>query len=209
MKNKKTLSEIVSKAYCVNLYYRTDRWTRVCEQFANHGLNVERFNAIDGREIKRPYSIRPGNAGCNLSHFLIIETAHMMGLEAIMVFEDDAVLAENFVERMNKCLADLPKNWDMLMLGGTHKEMPTPVTDNIWKVNKAFTTHGYIMRSTVYEIYLDRLKAMDMPLDEMQTEIQKICNVYVTNPPMAWQEAGFSDIEGRDMNYTHLTSNDQ
>lgn len=203
------LKKVVSKAFCINLYYSTDRWGKASKQFASHGLNVERFNAIDGKEFKKQYTAPPGNCGCNLSHFLIIQTAFYMGLDAIMVFEDDVVLRENFTDMMDTCLADLPENWDLLMLAGSHKIKPTPVTDNIFKVNKSFCSHAYIMRSTVFELVLKRLKCFDQPLDCIFTELQQSHQVYVTNPPMVWQTAGFSIIEGRYMNYDHLQTNEQ
>lgn len=203
------IKDIVSKAFCINLWYSTDRWTAAQQQFAAAGLNVERFNAIDGREFKSKYKAPPNNCGCNLSHLLIIKTAQIMGFDAIMVFEDDPVLRDNFTERMNVCLADLPPDWDLVMLAGSHKIKPTPVTDNLLRVHKSFCSHAYIMRYTVFAKVLKALHKFDQPLDCIFTELQGNNNVFVTNPPMCWQTAGFSIIEGRHMNYSFLEDNNQ
>lgn len=206
---KQTLNELITKAYCMNLYWRADRWKFAQEQFIKNGLNVEKINAIDGREFSKKYALRPGNCGCNLTHMLIIQSAFIQGHSAIMVFEDDAVLADSFVEKMDDCLQDLPDDWDMLMLGASHQVRPEPVTDKIYRVKKGFTSHAYIMRLSIYELVLERLKAFDQPLDCIFTEIQQSHNVYITNPPMAWQLPGFSDAEQKVMNYDWLKTNHQ
>ncbi len=207
---KASLKEIVSKAFCINLYYRNDRWYYAQDQFVRNDLNVERFNAIDGREFAAErYPMKVGNLGCNLSHYLIITAAMIMGLDAIMVFEDDIVLAENFTARMDECLQDLPQDWDMIMLGGNHQEKTLPVTDRLHRVQKSFTTHAYIIRFPMYEALLQRMQAFDQPMDNILSGMQPVWNVFVTNPPMAWQRAGYSDIEGRAMNYDFLKSNEQ
>jgi len=203
------LKQIVTKAFCINLYFSIDRWKAAEKQFADHGLNVERFNAIDGREFKKQYPAPPGNCGCNLSHFLIIQQAQIMGFPAIMVFEDDAALHENFTIMMDDILADLPADWDLVMLAGSHKVKPTPVTEKLFKVHKSFCSHAYIMRQTVFDQVLERLKCFDQPLDCIFTELQQTHQVFVTNPPMAWQTAGISVLEGRFMNYDFIKSNDQ
>ena len=203
------LFEIVTKAFCINLYFSRDRWIQAEKQFANNGLNVQRFEAIDGREFKTKYQLKPGNCGCNLSHFTIIQQADIMGLDAIMVFEDDVELRDGFVEKISICLEDLPDQWDLVMLAGSHVEKPTPVTKNLLQVKKSFCSHAYIMRSTVFKIVLERMKLFDQPLDCIFTELQKTHKVYVTNPPMAWQFAGVSLIEGKVMDYDWLKTNEQ
>jgi GR25 family glycosyltransferase involved in LPS biosynthesis len=203
------LQQLISKAYCINLYYRKDRWKTAAMQFAKHGLNVERFNAIDGMEFTKSYPARPGNCGCNLSHFLIIQAAYIMGLPAILIFEDDVVLHADFVRLMNECIRQLPYEWDMLMLGGSHREAPEPFRPNLLRVKKAFCTHGYIIRESMYAELLQRMLPFDKPQDELLTEFQKTHRIFITDPPLAWQDPGFSDIEGRIMNYSHIKSNRQ
>ena len=206
---KTSLNELISKAYCMNLYWRPDRWQLASEQFIRNGMNVEKINAIDGREFTTQYPIRPGNAGCNLTHFLIIQAAAFQGHKAILVFEDDAVLADGFMDRINGCLQDLPEDWDMLMLGASHRTKPVQVTDKIYRVTKGFTSHAYIMRNTVYQYVLERLQPFDEPLDCIFTDVQALFNVYITNPPLAWQHAGWSDAEQKIVSYDWLKTNEQ
>ncbi|MDB5200572.1 MAG: glycosyltransferase 25 family protein [Chitinophagaceae bacterium] len=195
------LHSTINKAFCINLYSRPDKWEGSSKQFAVEGLNVERFNAIQGNQFVTKYPAKPGNCGCNLSHYLIIQSALIMGFKAIMVFEDDVMIAKGFVEKVDKCLADIPEGWDMLMLGGSNIKKPTPVTGNIYKVAKTFCTHAYIMRNTLFELSLERMKHFDQPFDCIFTEFQQTHNVYITNPQLAGQIPGYSDIEEKVMSY--------
>lgn len=205
------MKNIVDKIYCINLDKRTDRWAQVKEHFDKHELTVERFAAIDGKEFKRESALKTGLIGCNLSHYFLIERAKILGLESILVFEDDAVLHDDFNLLLEQCINDLPADWDMLYFGGSHKEKPTVITNNIYRVNKTLTTHAYIMRSTMFDRALQMLRIIEVnnPVDGIFADLQKEFNVYITNPPLAWQRPGHSDIEGRVMSYEWIKTNEQ
>lgn len=206
---KKKLNELIAKAFCINLYFRQDRWAEASAQFAAEGLNVERFNAIHGKEFKTEYRIKPGNCGCNLSHLQVIQQAKFMGLPAIMVFEDDVVLRKNFVSLIDQILEDLPPEWDLIMLAGTHKKPLSLVTDKLYLANESYCNHAYIVRECLYDLLIMRLQEFNCPLDVIFTEVQLTHHVYVTNPPMAWQSESYSDIEERVMDYPWLKDNKQ
>jgi GR25 family glycosyltransferase involved in LPS biosynthesis len=204
------LNNIISKAFCINLEYRYDRWYQAREMFAHHQLNVERFTAIDGREMKEHDGvITKGAAGCILSHYSLIERSLLMGFKAVLIFEDDAELHPEFNTLINECLQDLPAEWDMLMLGGSHWQPPERINDRISRVRHTLTSHAYILRCSLYPELIKRLITFTQPVDGVFTEVQKTHGIYVTNPPLAWQRGGWSDIEGREMHYDHLKSNEQ
>lgn len=50
---------------------------------------------------------------------------------------------------------------------------------------------------------------MQYPVDEITSNVQKSGNVYITEPPIAWQREGYSDIENRVMDYKWIKSNEQ
>lgn len=114
------------KKYCINLDRRPDRWAMANIQFKKHGLDVERFSAVDGNEIpaKESLTLKPGLYGCTASHFLLIQRAKYLRLPMVMVFEDDVVLHDNFNFILNEILESLPMDWQIVMFGGSHK-IPT------------------------------------------------------------------------------------
>lgn len=199
----------IDKTYCINLDRRPDRWALAREQFKKHNLQVERFAAIDGNDFKRTSLADNANNGCTLSHYFLIERAKLLGLDAIMIFEDDVELHDQFSLLLPGSIYNLPEDWDMLYFGGTHWEKPSPVNDYIQKVNKTMTTHGYIIRSSMFDRVINTFKFLDNPVDCYYTALQKQFNVYVTNPPLAWQRGGYSDICKREMHYEWIKSNDQ
>jgi glycosyl transferase family 25 len=200
---------IIDKIYCINLDRRPDRWEQVKKEFAKHNLTVERFAGVEGRDFKKVYPADPGNCGCTLSHYFIIERAKLLGLDTVMIFECDAELHDNFNELLSVCFENLPSDWGMLYLGGSHREKPVYVNDHILKVSRTLTTHAYIINSSMFDAVIDTFKNLDQPVDCLYVELQKQFNVYVTNPPLAWQRGGFSDIVGRNMRYDWIKSNKQ
>jgi GR25 family glycosyltransferase involved in LPS biosynthesis len=200
---------MANKIFCINLDRRPDRWLHAQEQFNKHGLMVERFAAIDGNDFIRSYPADNANNGCTLSHYFIIERAKLLGYESVMIFEDDIVLHDQFKELLAECLNDLPADWDMLYFGGSHREKPSPVNEHILRVNKTLTTHGYIVRNTMFDKVIDNFKNLDNPVDCFYAAWQQEFNIYITNPPIAWQKGGYSDICNREMYYDWIKTNDQ
>lgn len=200
---------MVDKIYCINLDRRPDRWKLASDQFYKHQLKVERFAAIDGNDFKINYPADNGNNGCTLSHYFLIERAKILGFDSVMIFEDDAELHPDFNNLLAECFEQLPADWDMLYFGGSHREKPTPVTDRILRVNRTLTTHGYIIRSTMYDQVINNFKNLDNPVDCFYAAWQKEFNVYITDPPLAWQRGGYSDICKREMEYNWIRTNEQ
>lgn len=200
---------IPEKIYCINLDRRMDRWRLAQEQFTKHDLTVVRFPGIDGRLITRRYQCDNSNNGCTLSHASVIHRAKLIGLKSVMIFEDDVVLHDEFRYQLLLSLQHLPDDWDMLYLGGSHRERPVKVNDHILRVTKTLTTHAYILRDTMYHLVIDNFKSFRQPVDCYYADWQKDHHVYITNPPLAWQRGGYSDIAGCEMYYDWIKSNEQ
>jgi GR25 family glycosyltransferase involved in LPS biosynthesis len=77
--------------------------------------------------------------GCKLSHI-----AALMKCEgdSIFIFEDDAVFVDNFHEELEKSLAVLPDDWDMVYLGA-HILQTTLVNERWRKSIECSSTHAY------------------------------------------------------------------
>jgi GR25 family glycosyltransferase involved in LPS biosynthesis len=200
---------IIDKTYCINLDRRPDRWKEISDQFSREELSAERFAAVDGRDFKKEYPSSPGNNGCTLSHYFLIERARILGLDNVLIFEDDADLIQHFMIHLQDCINDLPGNWDMLLLGASHKAPLIPVTDKICRVQESYCTHAYLLRSTMFDLVIENFKRLDVPVDCFFQAWQKEKNIYITNPPLAWQRKSHSDIQDRIMHYPWQRTNDQ
>lgn len=201
------LNEYFDKIYVINLDHRVDRMTTVIENFKLIGLtDYQRFSAI---------KTDMGWDGCNKSHLGVIEDARKNGYENFLVFEDDFVLHENFVELFTEFMGQLPSDWDMVYFGGNTSMATTKerVSKNLIKPNSILTTHCYGMKNTIYDKVLDESPNMSPQSGFFRGQVidvyysQKICpthNVYLTNPMLCTQSNGYSDIEKRNVNYTNL-----
>lgn len=196
----------IDQIYFINLDRRIDRLKKAQEQFNHHRITAERVAALDGNTIPEAalHGLKPGVYGCMQTHRHILATALDKGHDAIMVFEDDVELHPGFLPLLKDCIKDIPCDWDMLYLGGSHQEKPVPVTGKIYKVSKTLTTHAYIMRWPMFEKAIAMIDTFSQPVDGIYADLQKEFNCYVTNPPLAWQREDHSDIEGRKMRYDHI-----
>lgn len=205
MPNSK-LNTFFAAIFLINLNRRPERLQKVLPALEKAGIdNVLRFSAIDGKEINYRGQLNSGQLGCTLSHLGIIKYAKEHNLESVFIFEDDAELANNFNEVTEKALAELPPDWCLFYTGGNHLQPITAHTTNLHKVNGTLTTHAYAIHSRFYNVVINAIETdYNNVIDVVYYQLQKQYPVYCTNPRVAFQAAGFSDLEGREVDYTVL-----
>lgn len=120
---------IIDKIYVINLKKNKKRYDKFIENARKANVSVRRFDAVYGKELAenhpdiikyfiKNHNLNPGQIGCALSHIKIWEDAIRNNYKNIIVFEDDSIIPIDFWERFNKAYNELPKDWDMLLLGG-------------------------------------------------------------------------------------------
>jgi glycosyl transferase family 25 len=199
--NDNTKNLFFDKAFCINLERRQDRWQCARSQFELLNIEVERIAAIDGSlfnlELK-PISDSigtPGALGCSMSHLHIMKMAKYLKLKNYIVFEDDIEFSENFLYKFIKIFNnELPKDWDILYLGGHHVEKPTKISENVYKCNYTVTTHAIAFNESIYDLFISKFNDFSKPCDVHLANEQKSINAYVIYPPLCWQYLSYSDI---------------
>lgn len=107
---------------------------------------------MDGSLIPAPSWFEVENAsyiwGCLLSHLRVWENAINDSIETVLIFEDDAVLAENFTTDLTAFLDHVPQDWDQLWIGGDHEPgtVPIRINDNLYRPEAVWRTHCYAVR---------------------------------------------------------------
>lgn len=142
------------RVYCVNLERRPDRW----QDFLD-GLPADwpfpapqRYPAIDGQQCPAPKFWKQGNGawGCYRSHVRILEDCLAGGVESVLLLEDDARFVPRFRENVERFLAALPADWQLLYLGGQHiqqaKGRPKYVNDHVYSCFNVNRTHAFAVR---------------------------------------------------------------
>lgn len=125
----------VSRAFVINMASAKDRWAAVTSQLRREGVSYERVEGLVGKDHRDDARVSPwckvmcsdGVVGCALSHMQAWRALLASGEDAALVMEDDAVLAENFLPRLNACVAELDAKkgrdgwarggWDVLLAG--------------------------------------------------------------------------------------------
>ncbi len=160
-------------AFCITLERRQDRWRRFQDQSGIDGLNLKRFTGVDGKlidvrkddrvalctkrnilaNIRRSHEELDsvGGVGCALSHIAVWQWMVDNNQEVCLIFEDDAVVPPDFVERANKCINSStilkdPKKWDMWLLGGIWDKLTQiPGEPKAVRVGEFVLFHAYVM----------------------------------------------------------------
>lgn len=202
--------------YCVNLDRRPDRWEQCQKKFALLNLLVERWPAIDGEQLDLNISGLPkGSLGNLITHINQLKFAQDENLENILIFEDDVVFDEDFLDIFSQHSQFIPDDWDVIYFGGNHMRSPTPFKGRLHLLRETYTTHAVAINAKFYDTAIKRMSEFSqtnngMPIDVYLVSLMvdainggshKILGFY---PNITWQEEGFSDIRGKVVNYNFL-----
>ena len=167
-------------AMCITLERRLDRWKRFQDQPGIGPLSIHRFLGVDGKTLdlktdpristmtKRNILTKArrsheeldsiGGVGCALSHIAAWMWMIENNQDYCLIFEDDAVVPTDFVEKANhiirasKVLRD-SSGWDMWLLGGIWDDTSSipaePRASGIVRVGSFMLGHAYVMTLTM------------------------------------------------------------
>lgn len=196
---------IIDHIFIITLQHRKDRLDSITKQLDVFGLSYEVFYGVNGKAIRTKYECDNMNNGCTASHGQVLQRAEIYGLSNCLVLEDDCELSEDFLTIIQAL--ELPEDWNVCYLSGTHREQPIKINDTISKCVKTLTTHAYLFNLKNDGLFYMRSALLDdfsQPVDCYFAAEQSKNNFYVLNKPIAWQKGGYSDINGREMYYEHL-----
>jgi len=206
--DKLTINNAFDATFCINLDRRPERLEKVCLQFEKHDIeNVMRFAAVDGSKLSYQGPLNAGQMGCTLSHLLLLEYAKDNGLDSLLIFEDDLILADDFNQRFETAIKELPEDWCMLYFGGNHFKGTKPFSPNLVQLNGTLTTHAIAIHSRFYDVAIKTIsESLNQIIDVYYMQLHNLYPCYAINPKIAFQAQGFSDLECRNVNYTSLNN---
>jgi len=160
-------------AFCITLERRPDKWRRFQDQSGIDGLNIQRFLGVDGKtlDIKNDNRISlftkrnimsknrrsheelnsAGGVGCALSHIAIWQWMVDNNKEVCAVFEDDAIIPDDFISKVDNCIKESvvlsdPKKWDLWLLSGNNENLTQiPGETKVARVGVFFSFYSYVI----------------------------------------------------------------
>lgn len=177
--------------FCINLAHRTDKWSETQKECEQIGLDVIRFDAI--------YDAN-GWEGCRKSHLAILAQAQ----PPFMIVEDDVQFLGDMSD-IQRCMDDLPKDWDMLYLGANLQAPIEKYSEHLYRLKYAYATHAIIYNSQRVIDYILEHDAGGRKIDVFYAEqVMEQFNVFATRPMLATQRPSLTDISKFYQYYTHL-----
>jgi GR25 family glycosyltransferase involved in LPS biosynthesis len=187
MSNK--ILDFFDGAFYINLEKRPDRREAFEERSKKCGINVERFPAIsiDGESTKH----------CGTySHIEVVKEAKKRNYNNCIIFEDDCVFVDNFLEKLNMCVDYLKNNeWDMFYMGGELAGNSTTINQYVANCAGMYGAHAYVVNKSFY----DRIAKLDFRFGVIDTIYINMSNrkYLMANEILAFQDPSFySDLWG-------------
>lgn len=196
--------------YYINLDRRPDRNGFIQQEFNRMGCNPYKIHRIAGHDFRHAPQL-----GCALSHIQALET-FMDHPDPIAIICEDDFTTQEHITTFEKILHDLSRldpQWSVLQLSSVHYSCGEPLHDNIYRVQKADTTTGYVVnkKSAPVLIHVFKWAAKNLyqhqgrtlvgnpfAIDIAWQKVQPRMNWYILDPCIAQQNPALgSDIDGQ------------
>jgi GR25 family glycosyltransferase involved in LPS biosynthesis len=159
----------------------------------------------------RELELSPGERGCSVSHIRAwqhcVEQASGINKEKpLLVLEDDAAPTPEFTPRIQRALAAMPKDADVLYLGYSQAaDWRREISPDLVEAEYVWTTVGYIIWPRAAKLFLDRLP-VDQPVDNWMATAcaDGLIKAYCVRPKIIRQADAWnvnSDVAHSDEHY--------
>jgi SAM-dependent methyltransferase len=179
--------------WIINLDRRADRLAHVREQLARVGVTqARRFQAFDGHRLQltsqRPDWVRKGAVGCYLSHLALLKQAQARRAPCVII-EDDLVLADHFAAAFDDFLAEVPEDWEVLLLAGRDDVRPPRlVSPHCARLVATWGTSLAVLRLPAIDRLLVEADHIDRPIDDFYIRMMDTMHFYAPAEHIVWQE---------------------
>lgn len=121
-----------------------------------------------------------------------------------LLFEDDVTFKHS--SHLVYAFEELPTDWDILYLGAniTNKALPEKAGKYICRITEAWTTHAVAYSRNVMNYIYDNFdeNGDQMYDDWLSRNVLPKFNCFLINPMVCHQRPSYSDLWGRDTDYT-------
>jgi len=201
----------IDNVYICHYTKLTDRKNILINHLSDLGIHnyewVENYNTDnwDVEEIKKEYpnifqiithgKILPNSiVSLLLKHLWILKDIVKNQYKSVLVLEDDVVLCENFKEKLNLYMSQLPPDWDLGWVGtccNLHAAMNG--NTNVYRKEGSRCTHAFIINLKCAETLLPHINYPNNAADWYYNYLIEKHNLnnYWFEPPLAIQNKNF------------------
>ena len=205
------VNDFFDHVFIVNLRRRLDRLIEITKELEKHNIEAEVIEAIDGNDLELPeiissdgLRVKKGDIGCSLSHSKVCKIAKERGFKNYLVIEDDCQMKSNFNELFTEYIMQVPSDWKLLYIGGSHNGNKSHVSKNIVLAQKIFTTHAMGVHEEVYDDLINLWEQRNEKVDLCVAQLQEKYVTYAFEPFIIGQRPSYSDILNKYTDYKHL-----
>ena len=181
----------------INLDRRPARWEAFCDRLPHPWAwpTPERISATDGLAINVPTHWRsgPGAYGCRASHLRLWQQAAEED-HSLLVFEDDCVFCDRFIDRAEAFLRHVPDDWQMIYFGGAHRMPPSDAAPGVLRVGGCTKTHAYAIRGKALVDLRNNVEKAEIHIDVCMNQLHYALPVYAPVEWLCGQAAAVSDV---------------
>lgn len=148
-----------------------------------------------------------GKLGLLLTMEKLLTESMYAEFEQILVLEDDCnFIVDDVKEQIEKCLLQLPKDFDCLYLGvNLFQKNVELYSENLIKLESGYATHAIIYSKKGIRKVLEAIRSKKLnqwALDEIMVKlIQPQGSCFAAYPMVVTQSNGYSDIEKKEIKY--------
>lgn len=182
------------RVFVINLDRRADRWDHAKSEMQKLHLIAERFSAYDSPiNDGKPN----GNMGCTASHRALLEIIAYNKWKRVLVLEDDFLtLYDDVPERLDAMLPEVPKDWDLIYLGGHYAEKPiSRVSPHVIRCAGMLTTSSYVITWQAARRMAPYISGIG-PIDNLFSMFARTQKHYILQPRLFAQYTSKSDLCG-------------
>lgn len=170
------------RTICITLPEKPERKEAAQRHFAERGVNAEFFVGINGQKMgvltDHPYMLdrKPGDelffvgyhgVGIFLSHYSLWNAMTLLPDEHIFILEDDAKFDEDWKEKFDKAMQNVPRDFDILYIGSCDCESKKKrnIGHQIYEIKSPMCFHAYVVAKKAVQHLLTTNRDCYAPVD--------------------------------------------
>jgi GR25 family glycosyltransferase involved in LPS biosynthesis len=216
----------IEKIIVINLLKCEDRKIKLEENLKRVGISesdVIFLSAFDGDLLNDSFdrkiygnlmgrTFAKGEISCTLSHITAIKMAKALNYKNVLILEDDIILCDDFVHKINELEKQLPENWQQIYIGAIINSYGEKVSENLYNIvidDNCMATHSYLLNNTVYDLVSNKLLGFNTATDGEYNSLHRegLLKAHIFIPLLTCQYDGHSYISNTYKNMKMLTSN--